>query len=134
MDRRTVELRIAGQKYRVVSSASEEELQRLAGVVTSKMGELSPFARAQPSQAILLAAMALAHEAEAERDRRVALEQKTRELLRRVLGRIDQALALEEVAAHHELAPELSLEHAAASGDDSDIASDAFRAKGSGEP
>jgi cell division protein ZapA (FtsZ GTPase activity inhibitor) len=90
MERRTVELQIAGQKYRVVSTASEEELHHLAGIVSAKLGEVS--ARGQPSQALLLAAIALAHAAEAERGRRAALEQKTRDLLGRVLGRIDEVL------------------------------------------
>ncbi len=91
MDRRTIELRIAGQPYRLVSSAPREELERLAGMVESKLAELGPRGRSQP-QAVLLAAMALAHEVESERGRREALERRTRDLLRRVLVRIDDAL------------------------------------------
>jgi cell division protein ZapA len=91
-ERRTVELRIAGQSYRVVSSASESELRRLAGVVSAKLSELTPRGRAAHPQAILLAAIALAHELEAERGRRESLERRTRDLLRRVLVRIDDAL------------------------------------------
>jgi hypothetical protein len=41
---------------------------------------------------MLLAAMALAHEAEMERGRREALERRTRDLLRGLLVRIDGAL------------------------------------------
>jgi cell division protein ZapA len=96
MERRPVELRIAGQKYRVISSASEEELQHLANVVSTKVRELAASARSQPSQAVLLAAMALAHEAESERGRRAALETRTRDLLGRVLVRLDEALASHE--------------------------------------
>lgn len=92
MDRRTVELRIAGQSYRVVSSAPDEELRRLAEVVGAKLTELTPRGRAPQPQAILLAAIALAHELEAERGRRESLERRTRDLLRRVLVRIDDAL------------------------------------------
>lgn len=92
MDRRTIELRISGQKYRVVSSVDEEDLHRLAGIVSTKLNEVSPGARAQPPQAMLLAAMALAHEAETERGRRECLERRTCELLRQILGRIDEAL------------------------------------------
>jgi len=91
MDRRTVELRIAGQNYRLVSSAPADELQRLADVVEAKLAEIAPKGKAQP-QAILLAAMALAHEVETERDRRESLERRTRDLMRRMLVRIDDAM------------------------------------------
>jgi len=92
MDRRTVELHIAGQSYRVVSSAPESELIRLADAVGAKLAEVAPRSKAAPAQALLLAAMALAHEVEAERDRRQSLERRARDLLRRVLVRIDDAL------------------------------------------
>jgi cell division protein ZapA len=92
-ERRAIELSVAGQKYRVVSSAGEGEVQRLADVVAAKLKEIGGgAARAQPSQAMLLAAMALAHEVEAERERREAVEAKARDMLRRVLVRIDEAL------------------------------------------
>ncbi|HEX8792635.1 MAG TPA: cell division protein ZapA [Polyangiaceae bacterium] len=91
MDRRTVELRIGGQAYRVVTSSPQDELQRLADLVESKLAEVGPKGRAQP-QALLLAALALAHEVESERGRRETLERRTRDLLRRVLVRIDDAL------------------------------------------
>jgi cell division protein ZapA len=91
MDRRTVELRIAGQNYRLVSSAPADELQRLADVVEAKLAEIAPKGKAQP-QALLLAAMALAHEVETERDRRESLERRTRDLMRRMLVRIDDAM------------------------------------------
>jgi cell division protein ZapA len=95
MDRRPVDLRIAGQNFRVMSTAPEEDLRRLAQMVDAKVAELSPRGRTytgQAGQAVLLAAIALAHEVEAERGRREALERRTRELLQRVLGRIDEAL------------------------------------------
>lgn len=91
MERRTVELRIGGQKYRVVSSADDAELQRLAGMVSSKLSELSSGAVVAP-QAMLLAALALAHDAETERRRRESVEGRTRELLQRLLVRIDASL------------------------------------------
>jgi cell division protein ZapA len=91
MDRRTVELRIAGQNYRLVSSAPAAELQRLGDVVEAKLAEVAPRGKAAP-QALLLAAIALAHEAETERHRRESLERRTRDLMRRVLVRIDDAM------------------------------------------
>jgi cell division protein ZapA len=93
MDRRPIELRIAGQSYRVMSSAPEADLRRLAEMVEAKMAEAAPRGRPQSSQTVLLAAMSLAHELEAERGRRESLERRTRELLQRVLTRIDDALA-----------------------------------------
>ncbi|MGD0527749.1 MAG: cell division protein ZapA [Polyangiaceae bacterium] len=102
MDRRTVELRIAGQNYRLVSSAPADELQRLAVVVEAKLAEISPKGKAPPPQALLLAAMALAHELETERNRRESLERRTRDLMRRMLVRIDDAM---EPFEHAEAAP-----------------------------
>lgn len=96
MDRRTVELRIAGQSYKVVSTASERDLHRLAETVSAKIAEVTPRGRAASPQSMLLAAMALAHELEAERGRRESLERRTRDLLRRVLVRIDDALDLDD--------------------------------------
>jgi cell division protein ZapA len=92
MERRTVQLRLGGQTYRVVTSASDEELRSLSAAVSEKLASVTPKGRAPTPQSMLLAAMALAHEAEEERARRRALERKTRDLLRRVLVRVDSAL------------------------------------------
>lgn len=92
MDGRPVSLRIAGQSYKVVSSASEAELQRLADTVNAKVEELTPRGKAPASQAVILAAMALAHELEEERSRRLFVERRAKDMLRRVLGRLDEAL------------------------------------------
>jgi cell division protein ZapA len=91
MDGRAVQLRVAGQSYTVVSSASEEELQRLADAVSAKLAEATPPGRAAP-HAVLLAAMALAHELEEERARRTQVERRARDMLRRVLVRLEDAL------------------------------------------
>jgi cell division protein ZapA len=92
MDRRPVELRVAGRSYRVVTTAAPDELKRLADVVDAKIAQVSPKGRADGGQAVLLAAIALAHELEAEQARRESLEGRTRALLQRVLGRIGTAL------------------------------------------
>ena len=102
MDGRPVELRIAGQRYKVVSSASEEELQRLANTVSAKVEELSARAKSASPHAVLLAAMAFAHEVEVERTKRSALERRARDMLRRVLLRIDDALESAEPSSDHE--------------------------------
>lgn len=99
MDRRTVQLQVAGQSYKVVSTAPEGDLHRLAATVDAKVAQVVPRGRTVPPQAMLLAAIALAHELEEERSRREALERKTRDVLRRVLVRIDDALDPEDAAA-----------------------------------
>jgi cell division protein ZapA len=102
MERRTVEVRVGGQSFRVVSSASEEEVRRLAGVVNEKLGEVAPPGRTAPPQALLLAAIALAHDLEGERRHREGLERRTRDLMRRLLVRIDSALDGEDDGAEGE--------------------------------
>ena len=92
MDARPVQLRIAGQSYKVVSSADEEDLQRFADAVSAKVAELTPRGKTASPQSMLLAAIAFAHELEEERERRTAVERRTRDMLRRVLVRIDDAL------------------------------------------
>ena len=92
MDTRPVQLQVGGQSYKVVSSASEDDLQRLADAVSAKVDELTPRGKTAPAQAVLLAAIALAHELEQERARRLDVERRTRDMLRRVLVRIDDVL------------------------------------------
>jgi cell division protein ZapA len=95
MARRTVVLTIGARDYKVVSSASEDELARLAETVNAKLAELGPPGRPEPPQALLLAALALAHDLEEERLRARSLERKSRDMLRRVLVRLDGVLDLE---------------------------------------
>jgi cell division protein ZapA len=90
--RRSVELRVAGQNYRVVSSVSEDDLRRLAAVVSSKLVEIGGKGRPPAPQAMLLAAITLAHELESQREANQRLELRTRELLRKTLARVDAAL------------------------------------------
>ncbi len=92
MDRRTVQLSIGGQSYKLVSSAPEAELRRLADTVEAKLSEVVPPGKALPPQALLLVAMGLAHDLELERTQRKTLERRSRDMLRRVLVRIDDAL------------------------------------------
>ena len=86
-------IEIGGTKYKVHASAPQEELDRLALVVDRKLREIDPRGRGVTSpQTFLLVALALAHDAEAEREKRLAVEAEARDLLRRVLTRIDHAL------------------------------------------
>jgi len=75
-----------------IDPALWEELQRLAETVSSKIDQLPPPGKVPSSQSVLLAAMALAHELEEERERRLSVERRAREMFRRVLGRIDDTL------------------------------------------
>lgn len=87
-----VELKVGGQTYRVISSAEEKDLRRLADNVEQRICRLAQ-GRQGGQQALLLAALEYAYELEtAERARR-ELEHRHRTALRAVLGRIDAALA-----------------------------------------
>ncbi|HEX4478591.1 MAG TPA: cell division protein ZapA [Polyangiaceae bacterium] len=93
MDRASVELRVGGQTFRVVASASADELERLAGVVDGRLREIAQSSAFHP-QSMLLVAISLAHELEQERTRRRDVEARSREMLRSLLQRIDGALEL----------------------------------------
>lgn len=90
---RAVELQVGGQRYRVVSSASPEELERLARVVDDKLVSLVAPGRPMTPQAILLAALALAHDLEEERQRSASLAEDARSAVERLLGRLDETIA-----------------------------------------
>ena len=87
-------LTIGSREYKVKSSATEEELARLAETVNAKLAAVP--GRAGPTQDLVLAALALAHDLEAEQRRALALERKSRDMLRRVLVRLDNVLELDE--------------------------------------
>lgn len=92
--RPTVQVRVGGQTYSVKASASEEELHRLAAAVDQRLARLIPPGRPATPQAILLAAMALAHDLEEERARSSALAERSRTAMRKLLERVDEALAM----------------------------------------
>lgn len=87
-----VEVRVGGYNYRVVSSAGEGEVRHFADIVETKLRALAPEGMSAHPQAILLAAIALAHDLEAERERRTQSESRYREKLAQVVGRIDKIL------------------------------------------
>ena len=95
---RTVHLRVGGQTYRVTTSSSDEELQRLAAVVDQKLATVVPAGRMVTPQAMLLAAMALAYELEAERSRTAEVTARARGAFGRMLQRVDAALDAGESA------------------------------------
>lgn len=93
-----VELRVGGQTYRVVASASQEELRRLAAIVDDRLRAITPPGRAVSPQALLLAAIALAHELEEEKQKNQTLATRSREMLGSILTRIDAAMGSSRAA------------------------------------
>lgn len=91
-----VELRVGGSTYRVISSASAEELERLAGVVDETLAGISPPGRPMPPQAMLLAAIALAHEVEVQRERADRIAARSREKVSEIIARLDGTIARAE--------------------------------------
>jgi cell division protein ZapA len=94
-----VELKVGGQTYRVVASAEEAELKRLADLVDARLRSMSPPGRPISPQSLLLAAISLAHDLEEEKRKRAQLEARSKEMLRSVLSRIDAALEASEEKA-----------------------------------
>ena len=76
-----------------MSSASPEDLERLARVVDDKISALVPPGRTITPQALLLAAMALAHDLDEERARADALRADAGRSVARILVRVDEALS-----------------------------------------
>lgn len=98
-----VAVTVGGQAYRLVASVPEEELRRLAAVVDARIREIVPRGKPVTANAVLLAAMSLAHDLEAVTGEKQALEAKSRDLMRRLLTRIDEALDAEEPAGEVEV-------------------------------
>lgn len=89
---RTVELTVAGETCRVVTTADEDELQRLAAVVEDKLSDVLQPGRPVTTKAMLLCAVALAHDLEEQRARADALARRATSGLNGLLERVDEAL------------------------------------------
>lgn len=107
MGRPAVEVKVGGQLYRLVASAGEQSLQRYAGLVNDRLRELTGRERATHPQAMLLVALALAHDLEEERARYRELRAHAEEGLRSMLSRVNRAL--DGVDENREPLPELPL-------------------------
>jgi cell division protein ZapA len=92
MARPAVELKVGGQLFRVVASAEEQSLQRYAKVVNDKLRELTGNEHSSHPQAMLLVAIALAHELEEARRQSELNQARAREMLRTLLDRVNRAL------------------------------------------
>ncbi len=91
MGRPAVEVNVGGQLYRLVASTGEQSVQRYAGVVNERLRGLTGTERAHP-QAMLLVAMALAHDLEEERARHAEARDQAESMLRNLLSRVNAAL------------------------------------------
>jgi len=91
-----VSLEVGGQLYRIVASVPEEHLRRLAAVVDTRVRAIVPKGKPTSPSAILLAAIALAADLEDERSKREELQARSRDVMRRLLARIDEALELND--------------------------------------
>jgi cell division protein ZapA (FtsZ GTPase activity inhibitor) len=91
-----VSLEVGGQLYRIVSSLPEDELKRLAAVVDARIRSIVPKGKPTTPSAILLAAIALVRDAEDAAARHDELRVRSRDVMRRLLARIDEALESHE--------------------------------------
>lgn len=92
MVRPAVEVNVGGQLYRLVASSGEQSVHRYAGLVNERLRELTGSERPAHPQAMLLVAMALAHDLEEERARSAALREQAEAMLRGLLERVNAAL------------------------------------------
>lgn len=105
MARAAVEVKVGGQLYRLVASSGEQSVQRYAGVVNERLRELTGAERPAHPQAMLLVAMALAHDLEEERALRNAAREHSEAMLRSLLQRVNAALDGEDEGAEPLPAP-----------------------------
>lgn len=92
MVRPAVEVNVGGQLYRLVASSGEQSVQRYANIVNERLRELTGSDRPSHPQAMLLVAMALAHDLEEERARASAVREQAEVMLRSLLDRVNAAL------------------------------------------
>ena len=91
-----VELNVAGQSCRVVTTADESELKQLASMVEDKLKDVLGPGRPVTTQAMLLAAVALANDVREEQARSKAIAKRAKTALSSLLERVDGALAAED--------------------------------------
>jgi cell division protein ZapA len=92
MSEAVVQLKIAGQSYRVITSASTEDVGRLAARVEETLRSVTAPGRQPGEQSMVLAAITLAHDLEEERRARRALEARYEAKLEQLLGMVNAAL------------------------------------------
>jgi cell division protein ZapA len=92
--KRTVQIEIAGARYRMSSDADEAHLQRLAEIVNQRVQALGPKAAraATPAQLLAVVALGLAEDLDASERGLETLESKTRQVVSGAIRRIDERL------------------------------------------
>jgi cell division protein ZapA len=85
-------VRVGDQTYQVRANVDPTELRRLAALVDARIRALVPPGRLIPPSAIVLAAIALVHDLEQERDERAASEGDTRARVVALMRSVDAAL------------------------------------------
>ncbi len=99
MERRAIQLRVAGQTYKVLSTSDEDELRHLAALVDNRVGALVPKGKRCPGTRSCSLPSPWRTISRRKRSVRQSLERKMRDVLRRVLMRIDHALEVDIVEA-----------------------------------
>jgi len=89
--RRTVQLSVAGRQYKIVTTASDADLARLVRRVEKRLKDVAG-ARGGSPDAILLTAMALAHDVEQEAARADRVLEKAKRAATELLQRVDAVL------------------------------------------
>jgi cell division protein ZapA (FtsZ GTPase activity inhibitor) len=89
--KRTISFSVGGRMYKVVTSASEQEILHLAGIVDERMKSMAG-SRPPTLEVAVLTAVSLAHDAEAHRKRADEIAAGARNVVGRMLDRIDAAL------------------------------------------
>lgn len=90
--KQTLTLQVAGRSYRITTTASEDDVRRLASVVDLRTQELFQ-GRTPNADALVLTAISLAHDAEKERRSTEELRGLVRTQMAALLEEIDAALA-----------------------------------------
>ena len=93
--KRTITLEIAGTKFRLVSDADQDHLQRLAGMISERVEKMGGTGSrsASSGQLLALVALELADELEGATARLEQMEQMTRTAIAHAIARIDGRLA-----------------------------------------
>lgn len=86
-----VQVSVGGHQHRLVTTLDERTMQRLAAVVDAQLQQLGPNQQNHP-QALLLVALSLAGELEAEREKAAQASARSRRRLEQLLERVDAAL------------------------------------------
>ena len=99
-DKRTVQLDIAGARYRMTSDAPEGHLERLESIVNERIAALGPKAArsASPAQLLAVVALGLADDLVAAEKRSRDVEDLTRRAVTTALERINRRLAEDDAA------------------------------------